>query len=81
MGDLSCERFADLLGDYVEGVLPAEQRPAMEAHLGACSRCSDLLADYRRIPEVVRRATDVAMPSGAKARLRHLLSRVWRWRR
>jgi len=81
MGDLSCERFTDLLGDYVEGVLRSDDRPAMDAHLLDCAQCSELLADYERLPGLVRRATHVAMPAGAKARLRRLLSRAWSWHR
>jgi anti-sigma factor RsiW len=80
MGDLSCERFVDLMGDYVEGVLPPEERQTMDQHLLSCGRCSELLADYKRIPAVVRRATDIAMPVAAQARLRRLLSRAWRSR-
>jgi anti-sigma factor RsiW len=81
MEDLSCQRFTDLLSDFVEGRVPPEELRAMDAHRLACARCSELLADYERIPGVVRRATDASMPAGAKARLRRLLSRAWSWHR
>jgi anti-sigma factor RsiW len=77
MGDLSCERFTELVGDHVEGVLSADERCAMEAHLLACPRCRELLEQYTRVGDVVRGATDVRMPLGARARLRRVLSRVW----
>jgi hypothetical protein len=81
MGDLSCQRFTDLARDYVDGKLPPEDVRPMSAHRLTCARCNKLLADYERIPEVVRRATDASMPAGAKARLRRILSRAWSWRR
>jgi anti-sigma factor RsiW len=81
MPALSCQRFADLLGDYTEGVLPFDERAAMDAHALACPSCSALRADYQRVPGVVRKATDVEMPSGAKGRLRRALTRAWRRRR
>ena len=80
MGDLSCERFAELLGDYVDGVLKPLDVEAVEAHRLACPPCAELLADYERIPALVRRATNLSMPSGAKARLRRLLAHGWRRR-
>lgn len=81
MGNMSCQRFTELLGDYVEGRLQSDERPAMDAHLLACARCSELFADYERLPGLVRRATHVALPAGARARLRRLLSRAWSWHR
>lgn len=80
MGELSCERFVNLLSDYAEGALPSDDLTAMNAHLLACEGCRQLLADYESIPAVVRRATNIAMPSGAQARLRRLLAHAWRRR-
>jgi len=77
MGDLTCERFAELVGDQVEGILPSAERAAFDAHLRTCAHCRDLLDGYVRVAGVVRRATDVAMPLGARARLRRLLSHLW----
>jgi predicted anti-sigma-YlaC factor YlaD len=77
MGNLSCERFTELVGDHVEGVLPSGERAAVEAHLRSCPRCRDLLDGYARVAGVVQRATDVRMPLGARARLRRLLSHLW----
>lgn len=78
MGDLSCERFTELVGDHVEGVLPPGERAAVDAHLRSCSRCRDLLDGYGRVTGLVQRATDVRMPLGARARMRRLLSHLWR---
>ncbi len=67
----------ELVGDHVEGILPIAERAAFDAHLRACARCRDLLDGYVRVGGVVRRATDVPMPLGARARLRRLLSHLW----
>jgi hypothetical protein len=76
MEDLPCARFAELAGDYVEGVLPREQASVMEAHRLGCARCRQLLVEYAGVVDVVRDATDVRMPLGARARLRRVLSRL-----
>lgn len=78
MGALTCERSVDLFGDYVEGTLAPDQRTQLEAHLAACRGCSRMLDEYRRVPDVARRATDVVMPAAAGARLRRLLARAWK---
>jgi anti-sigma factor RsiW len=78
MGDLSCADCVDRFGDYVDGVLPPDHRSALEEHLRKCRACDQLLVEYRRAPEIARRATDVPMPPLAGARLRRLLSRMWR---
>jgi predicted anti-sigma-YlaC factor YlaD len=79
-GHLSCARFTELVGEHVEGALSVEMRSAMGAHLGGCSRCRALLDEYARVGEVVRRATDVRMPLGARARLSRALARLWHHR-
>jgi anti-sigma factor RsiW len=76
MGDLSCQRFVDLVGDYLEGLLAPEERKAMTAHRLECRECSELLGDYERIPGLVRRATHATVPAGAQARLWRLLAQA-----
>jgi anti-sigma factor RsiW len=73
MGELSCQRFVDLLGDYVEDVLSPDERRTMDAHCLACPQCRQLLSDYRRLPEMLRRTTDAAMSPPARARLGRVL--------
>jgi hypothetical protein len=77
MRDLSCQQFIELLGDYLEGLLAAQEHKAMTAHRLVCRECSELLGDYERIPGLVRRATDATVPAGAQARLWRLLAQAW----
>ncbi len=51
---MSCDRFSEALGALVDGALPAEERPALEAHLGQCDRCRALVRDLERIRAAAR---------------------------
>jgi anti-sigma factor RsiW len=73
MVEVSCETLVELLGDYVDQRLAPDRRASLDAHLAACGPCSDLLRDYRAIPELVRRVTDEEVPARAESRLRRLL--------
>jgi anti-sigma factor RsiW len=75
---MSCEECVALIGDWSDERLGPAQRAAAYAHLLACSKCRSRLAEHRAISRLLRRATDVALPSGVRARLRYLLSRAWR---
>jgi anti-sigma factor RsiW len=47
--ELVCEEFVELVTDYLEGVLPEEQRARFEAHMAGCEGCSGYLEDMRRV--------------------------------
>jgi anti-sigma factor RsiW len=44
---LACREFVELVGDYLEGRLPAEERARMDAHLAACDGCAGYLEGMR----------------------------------
>ena len=46
---LVCREFVELVTDYLDGVLPADQRARMDAHLADCDGCSGYLEDMRRL--------------------------------
>jgi len=75
MAQLSCERFVEQMGEYIEGRLSRGQELAMNTHRLRCRRCGELLSDYARLPGELRKATDVALPPGARARLARRLAR------
>ena len=72
--NMTCRQIVDALMDYLERRLPADSHRAFEAHLGVCPRCVEFLAAYRAVSRVVRRATDVELPSVLQARLRAKIS-------
>jgi predicted anti-sigma-YlaC factor YlaD len=47
--ELRCKEFVELVTQYVEGVMPEEERVRFEAHLAECEGCSGYLEDMRRL--------------------------------
>ena len=45
--DIACIELVELLTDYLEGALPADEVAAVDAHLETCSACRTYLARYR----------------------------------
>ena len=46
---LDCKEFVERVTAYLEGVMPAEERARVEAHLAECDGCSGYLEDMRRL--------------------------------
>jgi len=46
---MQCEQIAELLPDYLQDSLPAEQHKQVEAHLTACAQCSEEVALWRKL--------------------------------
>jgi anti-sigma factor RsiW len=47
-----CIEFVELVTDYLEGVLPADERRAFEHHLGLCEHCFAYLEQIRETAHV-----------------------------
>lgn len=47
MTEMVCRELADVITDYLEGTLPAEDVARFEAHLTECPFCTDYLAQMR----------------------------------
>jgi len=45
--DITCREIVRIVNDYVEGVLPAAEREAVELHLNLCDGCGDYLDQLR----------------------------------
>ena len=73
MTDVSCASGVALLMDYLEGVLPDDVRAALEAHVSGCPRCVAFVASYRKTPQLLRAATDSALPTDVRQSLRSFL--------
>jgi anti-sigma factor RsiW len=50
--DVTCERYAALIQDLVDGELAAAARAELEQHVAACPSCRTLLDDLREIARV-----------------------------
>lgn len=69
----SCQETVDLLMDYVDGRLPAQDQAALDAHFAGCPHCRDFLASYRETPRIVREATRTPIPEEVCRRLEEFL--------
>ena len=73
MKEIVCASGVELLMDYLEGVLSADLRSAVDAHVAGCPRCVAFLASYRETPRLLREATATRLPADLQASLRAFL--------
>lgn len=73
MNEIVCASGVDLLMDYLEGVLSADVRRALDAHVAGCARCAAFIAAYQATPRIVREATALAIPADVQQSLRAFL--------
>jgi anti-sigma factor RsiW len=73
MKEIVCASGVDLLMDYLEGVLSADLRSALDAHIAGCPRCVAFIASYRETPRILREATAAALPADLQASLQAFL--------
>jgi len=66
---LSCQELVELVTDYLEGALPAEQRARFDAHLEPCRGCTAYLEQMRATIELVGRLTPEDVSPEAEAAL------------
>ena len=52
---LSCQELVELVTDYLEGTLPADERARFEEHLAPCEGCTNYVEQMRRTVELVGR--------------------------
>ena len=62
MSDVTCVSGVDLLADFLEGLLPPDERDSIERHVLGCERCQAFVASYQATPAILRHATDVVLP-------------------
>jgi anti-sigma factor RsiW len=73
MNEIVCASGVELLMDYLDGVLPAELRAALDAHVAGCPRCAAFVESYRATPRILRDATAAALPADLEASLKAFL--------
>ncbi|HUF27652.1 MAG TPA: zf-HC2 domain-containing protein [Gemmatimonadaceae bacterium] len=60
MNAMTCERFENEVGGWLDGELDAGQRAAMDAHRASCDACSALVTDLRRLATEARALAELA---------------------
>lgn len=69
MKNPACTSGVDVLMEYLEGALSAEDRAAVDAHAAGCQRCVAFIASYRETPRIMRDATTIEMPADLETSL------------
>ncbi|HSP77347.1 MAG TPA: anti-sigma factor [Myxococcaceae bacterium] len=69
----TCEDTINLLLDYLDGEMPAEEAKHLKEHLSGCAPCIDFLRTYRATPGLCRRALAQKMPQEVSAKLTEFL--------
>ena len=55
--DIACNELVELLTEYLEGTLPADEAAAIEEHLRGCDGCRTYLDQLRTTIELLGSAT------------------------
>jgi hypothetical protein len=58
----TCDQIEVQLSDYVEGLLPASERAAFEAHVNTCPECAPLLAGVQTLMTQLHSMKEVDAP-------------------
>lgn len=66
---VTCREVIDLLTDYVEDALPAEERLRVEAHLATCEGCTTYLEQVWETIRLTGMLTEEQIPDEEKQRL------------
>lgn len=60
--EVQCREVVDVLSDYLEGALPAEQRVILEQHLLGCEGCTNYVAQMRTSIALTGRLQEADVP-------------------
>jgi anti-sigma factor RsiW len=74
MTTMTCRDGAAILMDYLEGVLPADVRADVDAHVAGCPRCVEFVRAYRETPRILRDSTAFEIPAGLVESLQKFLA-------
>ena len=66
---MNCRRVENLLGDYLDRVLPVDERRAVEDHFADCARCSAAKEDMDLALEFLDGTPHVELPEGLVANI------------
>jgi anti-sigma factor RsiW len=67
--EMTCKELVELVTDYFEGVLPAQERIRFEKHLSDCGGCRAYLSQMRKTIQIVGRLTEDQIDAEAKEKL------------
>jgi anti-sigma factor RsiW len=73
MTEIVCASGVARLMEYLEGVLPPEERAALDSHVAGCPRCAAFVASYCETPRILRDACATEVPADVETALRAFL--------
>jgi anti-sigma factor RsiW len=68
-----CKECVELLGEYIEGTLPADRAKALEEHLSTCPPCITFVRTYKATGKLCRSVLKHDMPRELVASLKSFL--------
>ncbi|HEV2027654.1 MAG TPA: zf-HC2 domain-containing protein [Candidatus Dormibacteraeota bacterium] len=74
---MNCRQVVELMTDYIEGTLPADDRARFEEHIAGCDGCRAYLAQMRVTRRIIGSLADVPIPETVE---RELLEAFRNWR-
>jgi len=66
---LTCHEVIELLSNYIEGVLPADDRRRVDEHLALCDGCDTYLKQLRETIRLTGMVAEDQVPEDQKAAL------------
>src|SRR5215510_7305150 len=66
---VECRQIAELLADYLDGVLPKRTVELIEWHIEGCGPCVAFVNTYRGTVNAARKLREVEIPAELKNRL------------
>jgi predicted anti-sigma-YlaC factor YlaD len=66
---VTCREIVELVTDYLEGAMPAEEAALFEQHLNFCDGCERYVDQLRTTIATVGRIDDADVPPPMRARL------------
>lgn len=66
---MNCKRAAELLLDYYDGSLDADDVLTLETHMSACNTCRACAATYRATTKLCKMTLSSAVPQDTEERL------------
>jgi anti-sigma factor RsiW len=75
--DMTCKEVVEIVSDYLEDVLSAQDRARFEAHLAGCAGCTAYVEQMREIIRLTGMVTEEQVPAEHRERLRRAF-RDWK---
>lgn len=70
----TCKESVELLADYFDGELPANEKRSIDLHVMACRDCENFTETYRHTGDLVRKLRYEDIPEDFRAHLKEILA-------